>query len=198
MNLTYDNGKTDTMRQLANKGRAYKGDLATACKIESARLTAFLDGKPAPEELALLEPFRGKVPEEVFGDPYLPPVSDGSGATPSEADVARLVFQVGPSSQVSVGQSFTVRVALVDAAGNIVPLSGVFVYLGLFREGNDTPSNDFLEGEKFEDTTNGVAEFDIQVQQAGAWRLRALTDDLPSHQPHGPEPYLFSQVFTVQ
>jgi microcin C transport system substrate-binding protein len=37
-------------------------------------------GKPAPEELALLEPFRGKVPEEVFGEPYLPPVSDGSGA----------------------------------------------------------------------------------------------------------------------
>ena len=36
-------------------------------------------GKPGPEELALLEPFRGRVPEEVFGEPYLPPVSDGSG-----------------------------------------------------------------------------------------------------------------------
>ena len=36
-------------------------------------------GKPSPEELALLEPFRGRVPEEVFGEPYLPPVSDGSG-----------------------------------------------------------------------------------------------------------------------
>jgi microcin C transport system substrate-binding protein len=38
------------------------------------------NGKPSPEELALLEPFRGKVPDDVFGDPYLPPVSDGSGA----------------------------------------------------------------------------------------------------------------------
>ncbi|MFC5391266.1 extracellular solute-binding protein [Bosea vestrisii] len=37
-------------------------------------------GKPSPEELALLEPFRGKVPEEVFGEPFLPPVSDGSGS----------------------------------------------------------------------------------------------------------------------
>lgn len=37
-------------------------------------------GKPSPEELALLEPFRGKVPEEVFGEPWLPPVSDGSGS----------------------------------------------------------------------------------------------------------------------
>ena len=36
-------------------------------------------GKPGPEELALLEPFRGKVPDEVFGEPYVPPVSDGSG-----------------------------------------------------------------------------------------------------------------------
>jgi microcin C transport system substrate-binding protein len=36
-------------------------------------------GKPSAEELALLEPFRGKVPDEVFGDPFLPPVSDGSG-----------------------------------------------------------------------------------------------------------------------
>jgi len=36
-------------------------------------------GKPAPEEVALLEPFRGKVPDEVFGEPFVPPVSDGSG-----------------------------------------------------------------------------------------------------------------------
>ena len=36
-------------------------------------------GQPGPEEISLLEPFRGKVPDEVFGDPYVPPVSDGSG-----------------------------------------------------------------------------------------------------------------------
>jgi microcin C transport system substrate-binding protein len=36
-------------------------------------------GPPSPAELALLEPFRGKVSEEVFGPPYVPPVSDGSG-----------------------------------------------------------------------------------------------------------------------
>ena len=36
-------------------------------------------GKPGAEELALLEPFRGKVPDEVFGEPFVPPVSDGSG-----------------------------------------------------------------------------------------------------------------------
>ena len=36
-------------------------------------------GKPAGDEAALLEPFRGQVPDEVFGDPFVPPVSDGSG-----------------------------------------------------------------------------------------------------------------------
>jgi microcin C transport system substrate-binding protein len=37
------------------------------------------EGKPSPEELKLLEPYRGKVPDEVFGEPFVPPVSDGSG-----------------------------------------------------------------------------------------------------------------------
>ena len=37
-------------------------------------------GMPGPDELALLEPWRGKVPDEVFGEPFMPPVSDGSGA----------------------------------------------------------------------------------------------------------------------
>ena len=36
-------------------------------------------GKPDAGELALLEPFRGKLPGEVFDEPYVPPVSDGSG-----------------------------------------------------------------------------------------------------------------------
>lgn len=36
-------------------------------------------GLPSPEELKLLEPFRGQVPDEVFGMPFVPPVSDGSG-----------------------------------------------------------------------------------------------------------------------
>ncbi|MBN9084731.1 MAG: hypothetical protein BGP04_25955 [Rhizobiales bacterium 62-17] len=51
------------------------------------RLTSFFEnsdmkatGKPGPEELKLLEPFRGSVPEEVFGEPWVPPKSDGSGS----------------------------------------------------------------------------------------------------------------------
>jgi len=38
-----------------------------------------VNGPPSPEELKLLEPFRGQVPDEVFGMPFVPPVSDASG-----------------------------------------------------------------------------------------------------------------------
>ena len=41
--------------------------------------TMMAKGKPDSDELALLEPFRGKVPDEVFSEPYVPPVTDGSG-----------------------------------------------------------------------------------------------------------------------
>ena len=37
------------------------------------------NGKPSDAEVALLTPFRNQLPEEVFGEPYVPPVTDGSG-----------------------------------------------------------------------------------------------------------------------
>ncbi len=36
-------------------------------------------GLPSPEELKILEPLRGKIPDEVFTTEYNPPKSDGSG-----------------------------------------------------------------------------------------------------------------------
>lgn len=36
-------------------------------------------GLPSPEELKLLEPWRGQIPDEVFTKEYKPPVTDGSG-----------------------------------------------------------------------------------------------------------------------
>ena len=37
-------------------------------------------GLPDPRERALLEPYRGRVPEEVFTQEYQPPATDGSGS----------------------------------------------------------------------------------------------------------------------
>lgn len=61
-----------------NQNIMYGAYERTASFFEGSDLKA--TGKPAGEELALLEPFRGKVPDEVFGEPFVPPVSDGSGA----------------------------------------------------------------------------------------------------------------------
>ncbi|GLH79256.1 ABC transporter substrate-binding protein [Bradyrhizobium sp. SSBR45G] len=36
-------------------------------------------GPPSADELKLLEPYRGQVPDDVFGEPFVPPVTDGSG-----------------------------------------------------------------------------------------------------------------------
>jgi microcin C transport system substrate-binding protein len=60
-----------------NKTIMYGAYARTVSAFQNSDLMA--SGPPSPEELALLEPFRGQVPEEVFGAPYVPPVSDGSG-----------------------------------------------------------------------------------------------------------------------
>jgi microcin C transport system substrate-binding protein len=60
-----------------NKNLMYGSYKRTRSIFEHSDLMAV--GKPDADELALLEPFRGQVPEEVFGEPFVPPVSDGSG-----------------------------------------------------------------------------------------------------------------------
>ena len=60
-----------------NKTIMYGAYARTVSPFQNSNLMA--NGPPAPEELALLEPFRGLVPDEVFGAPFVPPVSDGSG-----------------------------------------------------------------------------------------------------------------------
>jgi microcin C transport system substrate-binding protein len=60
-----------------NKTIMYGAYARTISPFQNSDMVAV--GPPSPEELKLLEPFRGKVPDEVFGEPFVPPVSDGSG-----------------------------------------------------------------------------------------------------------------------
>jgi microcin C transport system substrate-binding protein len=60
-----------------NKTVMYGAYARTASPFQNSDMVA--TGLPSPEELKLLEPFRGQVPDEVFGEPFVPPVSDGSG-----------------------------------------------------------------------------------------------------------------------
>ena len=60
-----------------NKTIMYGAYARTQSLFQNSDMVA--NGPPSPEELKLLEPFRGQVPDEVFGQPFVPPVSDGSG-----------------------------------------------------------------------------------------------------------------------
>ena len=60
-----------------NKTIMYGAYARTHSPFQNSDMMA--NGPPSPQELALLEPFRGQVSDEVFGAPFVPPVSDGSG-----------------------------------------------------------------------------------------------------------------------
>jgi len=60
-----------------NKTIMYGAYVRTHSVFQNSDLMAV--GPPSVEEVALLEPFRGQVPDEVFGAPFVPPVSDASG-----------------------------------------------------------------------------------------------------------------------
>lgn len=60
-----------------NKNIMYSSYERTHSVFQNSPMMA--KGKPDAAELALLEPFRGKLPDEVFGEPYVPPVTDASG-----------------------------------------------------------------------------------------------------------------------
>jgi microcin C transport system substrate-binding protein len=60
-----------------NKNVMYGAYGRTVSPFQNSDMVA--EGAPSPEELKLLEPFRGQVPDEVFDKPYVPPASDGSG-----------------------------------------------------------------------------------------------------------------------
>ncbi|MGB9368290.1 MAG: extracellular solute-binding protein [Xanthobacteraceae bacterium] len=86
MNTRREKFKNRTLREAiidafdfewTNKTIMYGAYKRTVSVFQNSNMMA--EGKPSEAELALLEPFRGKVPDEVFGEPYVPPVSDGSG-----------------------------------------------------------------------------------------------------------------------
>jgi microcin C transport system substrate-binding protein len=60
-----------------NKTIMYGSYQRTHSVFQNSDLMA--QGKPGPAELKLLESFRGRVADDVFGEPFVPPVSDGSG-----------------------------------------------------------------------------------------------------------------------
>jgi len=79
-------------------------------------------GMPTPAELALLEPLRGKIPDEVFGPAFEPPVTDASGwARANLLKASALLNEAGWTiknfKRVNArGERFTVEFLLTDAS----------------------------------------------------------------------------------
>ena len=61
----------------SNQTLFYSQYTRTRSFFDNSELAA--TGAPGPQELAILEPFRGRVPDEVFTTAYEPPSTDGSG-----------------------------------------------------------------------------------------------------------------------
>ncbi len=61
----------------ANKQFAYGDYVRTNSFFENSELAS--NGLPSPDELKILEPLRGKIPDNVFTKTYKAPVTDGSG-----------------------------------------------------------------------------------------------------------------------
>ncbi|MGO4707195.1 extracellular solute-binding protein [Microvirga sp. 2MCAF38] len=114
------------------------------------RLTSFFEntdmkanGLPSTEELKLLEPLRDKLPASVFGEPYVPPISDGSGQDRNllrRAD--QLLREAGCKREGSVlklpnGQPFTIE--FLDFSGALQPHTQPF-QANLKRLGIDAQS----------------------------------------------------------
>ena len=102
------------------------------------RLTSYFEksnmqatGKPSPEELALLEPFRAELNEEVFGEPWVPPVSDGSGSDRNllrkADDLLRAAGCKRNGNQLLLpdGKPFTIE--FLDSSGALQPHTEPFI-----------------------------------------------------------------------
>jgi microcin C transport system substrate-binding protein len=98
-----------------NKHVFYSLYKRTASYFQNSDMEA--SGKPSAAELALLEPFRDRLPPEVFEAPYVPPVTDGSGNNRANLRAARALL--------SAAGCKVVNGKLLDANGK--PLAVEFV-----------------------------------------------------------------------
>jgi len=133
------------------------------------RLTSFFQdsdnmavGKPGPEELALLEPFRDKLSPAVFGEAVMPPVSDGSG---SDRNLLRRADQMlreagcrreGQVLKGPDGQPFTIE--FLDSSPALQPHAQTF-QANLRRLGINAYSR-LVDGAQYTQRRN---EFDFDV-----------------------------------
>lgn len=102
----------------SNQALFYDQYTRTRSFFENSEMAA--TGVPGPDELALLEPFRGKVPEEVFTREYQPPTTDGSGSNRENLRQAAALLKaagwtVAGGKLVKDGKPFAFEILLPSA-----------------------------------------------------------------------------------
>jgi microcin C transport system substrate-binding protein len=102
----------------SNRSLFYDQYARTKSYFENSELAA--RGLPGPEELAILEPFRGKLPEAVFTREFQPPTTDGSGNSRENLRrAAELLKQAGwavaDGKLVRGGERFAFEILLPSA-----------------------------------------------------------------------------------
>lgn len=123
-------------------------------------------GTPSPEELKLLEPLRGQIPDEAFGPAYKAPVSDGTGFDRKNLRQAvRLLKEAGWEVKDgrlvnAKGEAFTMEVLLYDPAYErmIAPWQQALQRLGIQLNIRTVDSAQYV---------NRVRAFDYDVIYAG-------------------------------
>ncbi len=139
------------------------------------RLTSYFEntpmkaeGLPSPEELALLEPFRAELPRQVFGEPPVPPVSDGSGSDrkllrkANDLLLAAGCKRDGSTLRLPDGAPFTIE--FLDAGATLQPHTRPFE-ANLGRLGIQTTSR-LVDPVQFKARTDSF-DFDIIVSALG-------------------------------
>jgi len=97
----------------SNKNLFYSLYKRTQSYFENSPMKA--SGPPSAEELKLLEPFRDKLPPEVFGEPYVPPVTDGSGRNRDNLRKAKeLLTAAGYGGAEAGGKTLDVEILIFE------------------------------------------------------------------------------------
>ena len=129
-NLRRDKFREPAVRQALSYAFDFEWSNKNLFYGQYARTTSFFSNSelaaskpPTPDELAVLEPLRGKVPEEVFTKVYAPPKSDGSGRIRGNLrKAARLLKKAGWKVQNNnlidpkTGQPLKIEFLLVSPA----------------------------------------------------------------------------------
>jgi microcin C transport system substrate-binding protein len=103
----------------SNKALFFGQYVRTRSYFQNSEMEA--KGPPSPEELEILKPFKGQVPDEVFTTEYNPPKTDGSGnARDNLAKAAALLEEAGwkveNGKRVKNGQPFVFEFITDDPA----------------------------------------------------------------------------------